>query len=116
MHFAAAQEALGGVDDAVHQGPVRLRFAFVELELPIEMATLPAGRVEAGHHALGEAVHGDLVNPLSQPLAPLPAMALQGGLHGLTFHGMAAVVAVADAIGTFDCAETHWGTWNVFST
>ena len=107
MHFTAAQEAFGRIDDAVHQGAIRFRLALVELELPVEMTTLPSRCVQARHHALGETVHGDLIDPLRQPLAPVASVFLKGGLHGPTFHGMTAVVAVADAVGTLDCAETH---------
>ena len=71
------------------------------------MAALPSRRMQARHHALGKAVDGDLIDPLRQPLAPVASVLLKGGLHGPTFHGMTAVVAVADAVGTLDCAETH---------
>jgi hypothetical protein len=27
--------------------------------------------------------------------------------HGVAIHGMPAVMAMANAIGTFDCGETH---------
>jgi hypothetical protein len=78
-----------------------------EFELPVQMATLPARCMQAGHHALGERVDLHLINPLSQAFAPVSAVVLQGGFHRFTFHSMTTVVAVANAIGTLDCGETH---------
>ena len=107
VHFTAAQEAFGGIDDAVDQGLIGFGVVFGEFELPVEMAPLPARCMQAGHHALGERVDRHLINPLSQAFAPVPAMVLQGRFHCFAFHSVTAVVAVANAIGTFDCAETH---------
>jgi len=107
VHLAAAQEAFRGVDHPVHQGAIGFTLAVVELELPVEMASLPAGRVQARHHALRKGVDGDFINPLRQPFTPVFAVQLEGGLHGFPFNGMATVVAVAEAVRTLDCAETH---------
>ena len=107
MHFTASQEALGGINDAVHQGLIGFGVVLGEFELPVQMATLPARCMQAGHHALGERVDRHLINPLSQAFAPVPAVVLQGGFHRFTFHRMTTVVAVANAIWTFDCGETH---------
>ena len=116
VHLTAAQEALGGVDDPVDQGAVRFRFLLVELEFPVEMPALPARGMQARHHALGEGVDGDLVNPFGQALAPVLPMALQGRLHGLPLDRMATVMAVADAVRTFDRGEAHGKHGGVFLT
>ncbi|GDX72129.1 hypothetical protein LBMAG39_05620 [Cyanobium sp.] len=60
-----------------------------------------------GHHRLAEAVHRDLVDPLRQPLTPAVTMGPQAGPQLLALHGMAAMVAMADAIGAFNCAQGH---------
>ena len=107
MHFTAAQEALGGANDAVHQGLIGFGVVLGEFELPVQMATLLARCMQAGHHALGERVDRHLRNPLRQAFEPVSSVVLQGGLHGFTFHSMTTVVAMANAIGTLDCGETH---------
>ena len=116
VDLTAAQEALGGVDDAVDQGAVGFRFLLAQLELPVEMPALPACRMQARHHALGEGVDGDLINPFGQTLTPVLTVALQGRLHGFPLDRMATVMAVADAVRTFDRSEAHGKHGGVFLT
>ena len=68
---------------------------------------MPARCVQAGHHRLRERVHRHFVDPFCESLAPFPAMFGKKFFHGAAIHGMPAVMAVANAIGTFDCGETH---------
>ena len=68
---------------------------------------MPARCVQAGHHRLREGVHGHFVDPFGQSLAPFPAMFGEKFFHGVAIDGMPAVMAVANAIGAFDCGETH---------
>ena len=107
MHLTAAQKALSGVDDSIHQGAIWLGIQFPELELPVEMTSLPARCMQAWHHGLGERVHRHFINPFRQALAPFTAVFSQKVFHGDAVHGMTAVVAVADAIRAFDCGESH---------
>ena len=116
VDLTAAQEALGGVDDAVDQGAVGFRFLLAQLELPVEMPALPACGMQARHHALGEGVNGDFVDPFGQALTPVLSVALQGRLHGLPLDRMATVMAVADAVRTFDRSEAHGKHGCVFLT
>jgi hypothetical protein len=79
----------------------------LEFEFPIQVAPLPARSVQAGHHRLRERVHRHFVDPFCESLAPFPAVFGEKFFHGVAIHGMPAVMAMANAIGTFDCGETH---------
>ena len=63
--------------------------------------------MQARHHRLRKGVNRHFIDALCQPLAPFAAVVGQQLFHGLTFHGMTAVVAVADAIWAFDRSESH---------
>ena len=52
-------------------------------------------------------VHGHFVDPFRKSLAPFPAMLGEKFFHGVAIDSMPAVMAMANAIGTFDCGETH---------
>ena len=107
LHLAAVQKAFHRIEGAIHQGAFHLGGLALEFELPVEVTPLPAVLVQVGHHRLAEAVHGDFVHALRQPLTPAVAMGPQAGPQLLALHGVAAVVAVAHAIGAFDCAKGH---------
>ena len=116
LDFGAAEETFKRVDGAVGQGALHLHGFFGELELPLQVSPLPALLLKHGQHHLGEGVDGDLVNPFGQALAPVLPMALQGRLHGLPLDRMATVMAVADAVRTFDRGEAHGKHGGVFLT
>ena len=48
-------------------------------------------------------VHGHFVDPFRKSLAPFPAMFGEKFFHGVAINSMPAVMAMANAIGTFDC-------------
>jgi hypothetical protein len=56
---------------------------------------------------LRERVYGHFVDPFREALTPFPAVFGKKFFHGVAIHCMPAVMAVANAIGTFDCGETH---------
>jgi hypothetical protein len=56
---------------------------------------------------LRERVHRHFVDPFCESLAPFPAVFGEKFFHGVAIHSMPAVMAMANAIGTFDCGETH---------
>ena len=64
LHFAAAEEALHGIDGAVGQGALHLHRLFGELELPLQVTPLPALLLQHRQHHLGEGVNGDFVDAL----------------------------------------------------
>ena len=107
LHLTAAQEALHRVDRPVHQGALGFGRIALQLELPVEVAALPAVLMQVGHHGLAEAVDRDLVHPLRQPLAPVRPVGGQVVAQLLALHGMAAVMAVADATGTLHRCQGH---------
>ena len=66
------------------------------------MAPLPALLLQVGHHGLAEAVNGDFVDALRHPFAPIGAVGVEVAFHLLPGHRVAAVVAVANIVGTFE--------------
>ena len=68
---------------------------------------MAARSVNAGHHRLRKGVHGHCVDPFCESLAPFPAVFGEKFFHGVATYGMPAVMAMANAIRTFDCAEIH---------
>ena len=54
-----------------------------------------------------EGVDRHLINPFRQPFAPFPAVLFEHFTHGLLLHGMTTVMAVTNAVRTFDRLEAH---------
>ena len=68
---------------------------------------MPAGGMEAGHHGLGERIHRHFVDALGQAFAPLAAVLSEQLFHGIALDGVAAVMAVTNAVRAFDRGESH---------
>jgi hypothetical protein len=56
---------------------------------------------------LRKRVHRHFVDPFCESLTPFPAVFGEKFFHGVAIHSMPAVMAMANAIGTFNCGETH---------
>jgi hypothetical protein len=71
------------------------------------MTPLPPLTLEVRRDALAEAVERNLIDALGKALAPTDAMAPEAALQNVARDGMATVVAVTDAVRTFNGGERH---------
>ena len=62
---------------------------------------------QVGHHDLAEAVDGDFLDALRHPYSPVGAVGVEVAFHLLPGHRVAAVVAVANIVGTFEGGQGH---------
>ena len=68
---------------------------------------MPAILRQVGHHDLAEAVEGDFLDALCHPFSPVGAVGVEVAFHLLPGHRVAAVVAVANIVGTFEGGQGH---------
>ena len=107
LHLMAAQKAFNGVEGPIDQGAFRFGRVIGEPEFPVEMTPLPPLTLEVRRDALAEAVERNLIDALGKALAPTDAMAPEAALQNVARDGMATVVAVTDAVRTFNGGERH---------